>query len=544
MPRRSHGMPASERGATLTELLAVTAMLTIVVIALVPLLAIGRDTWNRVDRHTEVTQNARRALDKLVRDVRTAQSFQVVGDSLIRLTLAGGDGSGATPTVEYRLAGAGSDLEFRTSADFVYRRRITVTNGSTAMPAGYSVSVTFDHASLVFAGKSRSDGNDVRIRYWNSSQSRWVELDRLNFGFSATLALPPDSPSPWNTTATRVWFRLQAPIAAFESDNNYYLEYGDLPADRPPANGDHVFLDYEDGTVYGTAATVPPGWTRRDTSVGPCAGTYGTSATLGFTFTSTSGTCYRQMSKAVAHAPGGGVGAEIIWRFRSNSGTPPAETHQVGVSARRNAAGAGYFVLPGGADLNRRVVFHEATSWITSTELVPQSERDVSRYRVMPGTDYYGRFYVIVTAAAPTQATLGVRYWAASDAEAGWWYTLIDPSQTGSGTHYAQVDGYDSVQDHERRLIILRMRVEPEPTTSLGSEISGARADAFQPLAGPFRAMSVQCFNAAGTAVACPVAPGTAAAAVRSVQISLTTMDPTGEVADIVVTSRAYRQAP
>lgn len=538
-------MNPSERGATLTELLAVSALLALALLALVPMLHTGRYAMDTADKRTEMTHSARRALDKIVREMRTATSFQDLdtSDGVIGFTVASGDGSGTTPTVEYRLNAGTNELEFRTSADYFYRQRITVTNGSTAVPAGYSVSVTFNHASLVSAGKSRSDGNDVRIRYWNSSQSRWVELDRLNFGFSATLALPPDSPSPWNTTTARVWFRLQAPIAALASDNNYYLEYGDLSADRPPANGDHIFLDYEDGTVYGTAATVPPGWTRRDTNLSPCVGTYGTSATLGFTFTSTSESCYRQMSKAVAHAPGGGVGAEIIWRFRSDSGVPPAGTHQVGVSARRNDLGAGYFVLPGGADSNRRVAFHEATSWTASTEL-DQSERDLSRYRVSPGTDYYGRFYVIVTAAAPTQATLGVRYWAASVAEVNWWYTYTDTSQTGSGVHYAQVDGFDSSQDHKRRLVILRMRVEPEPTTSLGSEVSGARADAFQPLAGPFRAMSVLCFNAAGGSVACPAAPGPSAAAVRSVQITLTAMDPSGEVGDVVVTARAYRQIP
>jgi hypothetical protein len=60
-----------------------------------------------------------------------------------------------------------------------------------------------------------------------------------------------------------------------------------------------------------------------------------------------------------------------------------------------------------------------------------------------------------------------------------------------------------------------------------------------QPLAGPFRSMAVQCFGASGTAVACA-----SAAAVRAVQVSLTVMDPTGEVADVVVTARAYRQAP
>ncbi len=61
----------------------------------------------------------------------------------------------------------------------------------------------------------------------------------------------------------------------------------------------------------------------------------------------------------------------------------------------------------------------------------------------------------------------------------------------------------------------------------------------FRSLAGPFRSMSVLCFDAAGAALAC-----TSVASVRSVQVSLVAMDPQGEVADITVTARAFRQVP
>lgn len=87
--------------------------------------------------------------------------------------------------------------------------------------------------------------------------------------------------------------------------------------------------------------------------------------------------------------------------------------------------------------------------------------------------------------------------------------------------------------------MILRMRVDPEPGATLGPEQSGARADAYRPLAGPFRSLAVQCYDAAGAPVAC-----TSGAAVRAIQVTLVAMDPTGEVADVTVTARAYRQAP
>lgn len=62
---------------------------------------------------------------------------------------------------------------------------------------------------------------------------------------------------------------------------------------------------------------------------------------------------------------------------------------------------------------------------------------------------------------------------------------------------------------------------------------------AFAPLAGPFRSMNVTCFDSTAATIAC-----TSAASVRSVQVALVAMDPSGEVADITVTGRAFRQVP
>lgn len=496
-------MRRSEHGATLTELLAVAAMLTLVLVALVPLLAIGRDTWNRVDRHAEVTQNARRALDKLVREVRAAGSFQVVSDSPIRFTMAAGDGTGSTPTVEYRLNAATNELEYRQSGGYFFRRRITVTAG-TAVPAGYSFSIVFDHAALLSAGKSLLSGNDVRIVYWTGS--RWQELDRFNFNSTAT-------PTAWNTAAVRLWFRLQAPIAAGASDNNYYLHYGDLSADSPPANGDHVFLDHEDGASL-------DGWTRRDA----CAGTHSASAD-GFVFAANSGSCHRQFSKSLSHSD-----VEVFWGFWS-SAVGAADGHQTGMSARRSDTGVGY-VLSLADEVNATLRVRYWTVWSTTGGAIGSVAASVT-----PGTNYYGRFYLV-------GSSLRAKYWAVGAAEPAW-MLQITHSTVASGAHYGQVDGYSTPQNHKHRHVIVRRRVaDPEPTTALAAEEAAPAPGAWQPLAGPFRAMSVQCFDAAGAAIVCPAAPGTAAAAVRSVQITLTTMDPTGEVADIVVTSRAYRQAP
>ncbi len=502
-------MTQCERGATLTELLATAALLTVALAALVPVLSLAKASWDRVDRHTEGLQNARRAMDKVVREIRTARSFAVLNSTELRFTTALGDGTGAAPTVEYRLNGASGELEYRVGADYVFRRRITVTAG-TAVPAGYSVSIVFDHAALVTAGKSLASGDDVRIVYWTGS--RWQELDRFSFNFTAT-------PTAWNTAAVRLWFRLQAPIAAGASDNNYYLHYGDLSASSAPANGDYVFLDYEDGTTLA-------GWTRRDN----LAGTKSASSD-GFVFNAASASGYRQFSKNVPHG-----NAEIIWGFRSDGPAAQNSTrHVVGVSARRSETGTGYRLEPG-ESRNTALRLRRVRTWTAAGTSLATAPVVITR-----GADYYGRFALV-------GSQLRGKVWLATVAEPGWMITATNATYS-SGLHYGQVDGNGataaSPQNHRHRHLIVRLRVaDPEPSATLAAEETGPSPGAWQPLAGPLRAMGVQCFNSAGSTVPCPAAPGPAAAAVRSVQITLTVMDPTGEVADIVLTSRAYRQAP
>ncbi len=364
------------------------------------------------------------------------------------------------------------------------------------------------------AGKSLASGDDVRVVYGTETpETRWVELDRFNFNFAA-------APTAWNTTSVRLWFPLQAPIAAGASDSNYYLHYGDLSAGPPPANGDHVFLDYESGAVL-------DGWGRRDSLAGTKS-----ASTDGFFFNATSGTGYREFSK---NAPHGDV--EIIWGFRTEGPAAQSSTrHIVGMSARRSDAGAGYRVAAG-ESTNTLLRISRQTGWAaTGTNLTP-----TFAVVLTVGADYYGRFSLV-------GSQLRAKVWLASVAEPAWVITMTDATYA-SGAHYAQADGSAasaaSPQNHRHRHIILRRRVaDPEPTTALAAEEAPPPAGPWLPLAGPFRAMSVLCFNAAGGAVACPSAPGPSAAAVRSVQVALTAMDPTGEVADIVVTSRAYRQAP
>ncbi|MHA2275966.1 MAG: DUF2341 domain-containing protein, partial [Candidatus Kariarchaeaceae archaeon] len=116
--------------------------------------------------------------------------------------------------------------------DWQYRKKIVVSANYSTIPSNYSVSLTFDHSTLVSNGKSRADGDDVRVVYWNGST--WNDLDRM---------LEPDS--LWNSSSTKVFFKTQSQITANSSDVNYYLYYGNNLADPPPTNSSDIFFFYD-----------------------------------------------------------------------------------------------------------------------------------------------------------------------------------------------------------------------------------------------------------------------------------------------------------
>ncbi|MEE9115587.1 MAG: DUF2341 domain-containing protein, partial [Thermoplasmata archaeon] len=116
-------------------------------------------------------------------------------------------------------------------SNYDYRSQVTITAGSAAVPADYSISLDIDHASMISAGKSRIDGGDVRLVHWNGTA--WLEIDR---------AL--DTDSAWNSNSTKIWFKTQQGITT--SDDDYYLHYGNPAASSPSANKSRVFTFFDD----------------------------------------------------------------------------------------------------------------------------------------------------------------------------------------------------------------------------------------------------------------------------------------------------------
>jgi hypothetical protein len=119
------------------------------------------------------------------------------------------------------------------NASYLYRQRIEFPAGTTALPTGYSVSFTVNHASLVAIGQSQISGNDMRIVRWTGSG--WTELNRV-----------ADPDTGWNLNNSRIWFQTQTQVNANTTEDNYYLYYGNAAAGAPPQNSSQVFLFYDD----------------------------------------------------------------------------------------------------------------------------------------------------------------------------------------------------------------------------------------------------------------------------------------------------------
>jgi hypothetical protein len=134
--------------------------------------------------------------------------------------------------------------------NWLYRKKITISANNSAISSDYALNFSLDHASLVSAGKSRSDGYDIRVVYWDGSA--WTELDRML-----------DPGSSWNSGSTEIWFRPQSLIPASSVNGNYYLYYGNNGAGVPNVNSSNIF-PFFDGFETGNFS----GWDGTSTETG------------------------------------------------------------------------------------------------------------------------------------------------------------------------------------------------------------------------------------------------------------------------------------
>jgi len=141
---------------------------------------------------------------------------------------------------------------------WTYRRPIQVTAGSNGMPAGYQLKITIDTASLIAAGKMRSDGGDIRFTKADGVTllSYWIE-------------------SGINTTSTIIWVKDPDALSA-NASHVIYMYYGN-PSATSQSSGANTFDDFDDFLTNTLANyvqiysgwsidTTPPGYLKSPSS--------------------------------------------------------------------------------------------------------------------------------------------------------------------------------------------------------------------------------------------------------------------------------------
>ena len=138
------------------------------------------------------------------------------------------------------------------NTNYTFRQRLTVTNNNltTNIPPMFTQNFTLNTQQLVSAGKLKPDGNDLRIVWWNSSSSSWLEINRLNI-------------TNFNTPSTTLRFAIQKAISPGSVDDNYYVYYGNSQAAAAPSNGGNVYL-FEDNFDRAASSTVGYGWVEHE----------------------------------------------------------------------------------------------------------------------------------------------------------------------------------------------------------------------------------------------------------------------------------------
>lgn len=330
-------------------------------------------------------------------------------------------------------------------SNYMYRSQITINAGSSAVPADYSISMDIDHASLVSAGKSRIDGEDVRLVHWNGTA--WLEIDR---------AL--DTDSAWNSTSTKIWFKTQREITI--SDDAYYLHYGNPVASSPPTNKSRIFTffdDFENGNLAKWTIQIDGIW-----SAGMDQAHSGTYSLKADPTTPINKTQKWMTAKGINETD---MVMEAYWRMSSVSSVDFAQGHRTSATTPINQ----YETLMEGSD-GWDIAKLVNGSW---TEIVDQPAGQ------NPQKDVWTRITTINIGSSMKMMKDGVQIVPAS----GW--TDVG-NELSSGSVGLRIWNMPIGQAWWIDDVIVRRYVDPEPTASLGPEDSDANV---QIIAGVYHVM-------------------------------------------------------
>ena len=332
--------------------------------------------------------------------------------------------------------------ETTTGGTYDFSRQITITAGTEQVPAGYSISIKIDHAALVLAGKSQADGDDIRIVYRNGLSL--IELDRVL-----------DSDSSWNSATTKIWFKIQSDILTSTSDDNYYLYYGDPSVSSPLENPANVFQFY-DGFESGDLSA----WDGSYTDIGDSLSVTTEQANTG---------AYSAKGDVDTQA----AAQAMVWKDLSDMTNIFARVH---------------FYLPATFSTTDHVTIMQfvdtSSGWVNQLSLTIRDDMTFYLWNAIAGEAYgYGTTSSISTGSwhmLEMQAKFST-----TTGEARMWFDgNLEIEETGKNLGAEGADMFCTVfywasPQTEANIVyaddvFLRLYVSPEPTTSLGTEVSQA----------------------------------------------------------------------
>ena len=320
-----------------------------------------------------------------------------------------------------------------------YRQKVIVTTGSAAVSSGYSVPISLNHAQLVAGAKSLASGDDIRVLRWDNSGCTWSEPHRVL-----------QEGSTWNSATTAIWFALQADILASGSDDSYYIYYGNSGAGSPPANKSNVYQFWDDFDD----AVLDAGWSLD--AIGSVSGGS----------TSESGTVVRVTATSTGDIWGTSDSAYHL--ARSISGNFLAESYTTAVGGTHHV-----WSKYGGVHLRDT---SSANSKNRNMSEVYSAAGSTNSYRLATGGSTaeqlgqrydYNRVTRIGGTSRAFNSSDGI-VWNEIGSAISFTGGLPDPVRIGpilaaisSSDHWVEVDWFK-----------VRLYVEPEPTTSVGTEES------------------------------------------------------------------------
>jgi hypothetical protein len=296
-----------------------------------------------------------------------------------------------------------------------YRKPITISNSGSAL-TDYQVNVTVDTASLISAGKMRTDCGD--IRFTDSDRTT-----QLNYWLE----------SGCNTASTKIWVKVPS-IAA--GSKTIYVYYGN-PSAASASNATNTMLWYDDFDDK-TVGQVPSGWTTS-------GGTWAVS-----TDTSVSGTNSLKQTRRTTFGPNPHIyvssvsidNVSIEAKIRLNGRS------QMGVLARRTSSNTFYFweiELDDQRITLMRFVSGSSTTLATFSYSVSANQWYKLRLDVV-GNSLKGYLDDIIRASA------------------------TDTRITAPGNVGVHDNIYLDTSPHYVDDFIVRKLASPEPTTSVGNE--------------------------------------------------------------------------